>query len=97
LRNSWPTPGDERNLFVWADSTDPGTHVAMVSFARPDPPLLPDGIDAVWVGLWQRNVNLQSNTSTLKRVTPGGPWQIVPVPAVRNYASRIVAGLTTAF
>ncbi len=89
-------PGDERHLFIWADSTDPGAHVAMVSFARPGPPLLPDGIDAVWVGLWQRGVNLQSNASTLWHVTPGAPWEILPVPTVRDYASGIVARLTAA-
>jgi hypothetical protein len=88
-------PGDERHLFVWADTTDPGANVAMATFARPDPPLLPDGINTVWVGLWQRNVNLQSNASTLWRVTPPGPWEILAVPAVRDYANGLVARLTT--
>jgi hypothetical protein len=88
-------PGEERHLFIWADATDPGAHVAMVSYARPGPPLLPNGIDVVWVSLWQRNVNLQSNASTLWRVTPRGAWEILEVPGVRNYASGIVARLTT--
>jgi hypothetical protein len=87
-------PGEERHLFLWADATDSGANVALATFARPDPPELPEGIDSVWVGLWQRNVNLQSNAFTLWRVTPPGPWEILPVPAVRNYANELVAGIT---
>ena len=83
-------PGDERHLFVWADSTDPGALAEMATYARPDPPQLPDGIDTVWVALWQRSIDLQSNASTLWRLTPPGPWEILNVPAVRNYAWGLV-------
>ena len=62
----------------------------MTEFARPEPPLLPRGIDTVWVALWQRNVTLQSNASTLWRITPPGPWEILSVPAVRGYAWGLV-------
>jgi hypothetical protein len=86
------TQAEERHLFVWADSTDPGALVAMASFARPAAPRLPDGIDTVWLGLWQRNVNLQSYASTLWRVTPPGAWENLHVPLVRDYAQAVVGG-----
>jgi hypothetical protein len=84
-------PGDERHLFVWVDPTDAGAHVAMATYVRPAPPRVPAGIDTVWVGLWQRSSTLQSNASTLWRLSPPGPWQILEVPLVRDYA-RTIAG-----
>src|ERR1700733_12317517 len=59
-------------------------------YARPSPPNVPTGIDTVWVGLWQRSASMQSNASTLWLVTPPGPWQILEVPAVRNYANNVL-------
>ena len=56
----------------------------------PRSPQLPDGIDTVWVALWQRSIDFQSNASTLWRLTPPGPWEILNVPAVRDYAWGLV-------
>ena len=84
--------GDERHLFMWVDSTDPDANAAMATFALPGPPRLDDGIDCVWVGLWQRNVNLQSNAGILWRLTPPGTWENVHVPLVRDYALAVVGG-----
>jgi hypothetical protein len=84
-------PGDERHLFVWVDSTDPGASVAMWSYTRPPAPGLPAGIDCVWVGLWQGGMNPQSNAFTLWRVVAGGPWEVLDLPAVRDYAFAIGA------
>jgi hypothetical protein len=84
--------GDERHLFVWVDATDPGANAAMSTFALPGPPELPDGVDSVWVGLWQRNVNLQSNAGILWRLTPPGTWENLHVPLVRDYAQTVLNG-----
>jgi hypothetical protein len=84
LDKLFAAPGDERHLFVWVDSTDPGAHAAMATYARPDPSRVPAGFDTFWVGLWQRSASMQSNASTLWRVNPPGPWQILEVSAVRN-------------
>ena len=63
----------------------------MSTFSLPGPPQLPDGINSVWVGLWQRNVNLQSNAGILWRLTPPGTWESLHVPLVRDYAQTVVS------
>ena len=85
-------PGDERHLFVWVDSTDPGASVAMWSYVRPAAPRLPAGVDSVWVGLWQGGINPQSNAFTLWRALPCGPWEVLDLPAVRDYAYSMHGG-----
>lgn len=83
---------DERHLFLWVDATDSPSSAAMSSFARPEPPELPHGIDCVWVALWMRGISPQTNAHTLWRLVPPGPWAILHLPAVHDYAARRTAG-----
>jgi hypothetical protein len=83
---------NERHLFLWVDDTDPTSVEELTNFRLPKAnPELPVGIDVVWVALWMRNVNSQSNTYALWHVTPDLGWKIERTPAVRAYAEAVGA------
>ena len=81
---------DERHLLVWVDSTDNASEVAMVNFSLPqEAPDLPDGLDGVWLALWMRGQNIESNVHSLWHFVPGNQWHLVRVPATRSYEEAI--------
>ena len=81
---------DERHLLVWVDSTDTANETAIGTFSVPhEVPELPPVIDKVWVALWMRGMNPQTNIFSLWHLAAGGHWEIVQVPAVRRCASNV--------
>jgi hypothetical protein len=49
---------DERHLLLWVDDSDPASLQELTTIQLPtEQPVLPAGIDVVWVALWMRRIN----------------------------------------
>jgi hypothetical protein len=67
---------DERHLYVWVNATTPDAELALHIGETPTLiPVLPEGIDTVWVGSWGVTSLGKQGFERLLRVAPKGVWK----------------------